>query len=174
MKELSGTKHRAVDLDPLKCNDQQSKEAEKVFWRGSQKGQGSLIRRQHCRPLSVIWLPNMWLPSSPPSICWGQQVEHWTVKGKTWESCLSRRLVFSSPQIVISAFILDSFLLLISLPSVVLLHRICSRPSLTVFNISSQEFHCQVFLWLLSGHTHTCNVWITHSLGAASAKGHFL
>ena len=96
------------------------------------------------------------------------------VKGKTWESCLSRRLVFSSPQIVISAFILDSFLLLISLPSVVLLHRICSRPSLTVFNISSQEFHCQVFLWLLSGHTHTCNVWITHSLGAVSAKGHFL
>ena len=96
------------------------------------------------------------------------------VKGKTWESCLSRRRVFSSPQIVISAFILDSFLLLISLPSVVLLHRICSRPSLTVFNIGSQEFHCQVFLWLLSGHTHTCNVWITHSLGAASAKGHFL
>ena len=29
MKELSGTKHRALDLDPLKCNDQQSKEAEK-------------------------------------------------------------------------------------------------------------------------------------------------
>ena len=81
MKELSGTKHRAVDLDPLKCNDdQQSKEPKKedlwllvyvtsvsVFWHSSwidfvlewkmrkrrHGEQGSLIR-QHCTISNLI------------------------------------------------------------------------------------------------------------------------
>ena len=43
---------------------------------------------------------------------------------------------FLSPQIVIDAFILNSFPLLIKPPSVVLFKHICFRPSQTLFNIS--------------------------------------
>ena len=43
---------------------------------------------------------------------------------------------FLSPQIVIDAFILNSFPLLIKPPSVVLFKHICFRPSETHFNIS--------------------------------------
>ena len=89
MKELSGTKHTAVDLDPLKCNDdQQSKEPQKedlwllvyvtsvsVFWhcwidfvlewkmRKTNHGeQGSLIR-QHCAISNLItkYVTHPWL-----------------------------------------------------------------------------------------------------------------
>ena len=43
---------------------------------------------------------------------------------------------FLSPQIVIDAFILNSFPLLIKPPSVVLFKHICFSPSQTLFNIS--------------------------------------
>ena len=90
MKELSGTKHRAVDLDPLKCNDdQQSKEAKKedqwllvhvtsvsVFWHSSwidfvlewkmrkrnHGEQGSLIRQHYAiSNLITKYVTHPWL-----------------------------------------------------------------------------------------------------------------
>ena len=116
MKELSGTKHWAVDLDPLKCNvDQQSKEVQRNLWHsvmlcryhwkmwrsGSGAGvQGSSLIRQHIVDfvISDLISKHRWLLFVVavfilfffPSV-WRK----WTLsKRKTYKSCLSSRVVF--------------------------------------------------------------------------------